>query len=85
MPYQEVPDADKQQLYDAYNQGEDNLEVARVVGIKRNTAYHIFRQIEGKDRVISLPRDGVRRRFVNDVMRNTAIDIAEEHHKFTLL
>ena len=57
MPYQEVPDADKQQLYDAYNQGEDNLEVARVVGIKQNTAYHIFCRIEGKDRVISLPCD----------------------------
>ena len=84
MPYQRILDADKQRLYDAFNQGEDYFEVARLLGIKCNTAYHIIRRIDGRDGVLTLPRGGVRRRLVTDETRDTAVAIVEEHPEFTL-
>ena len=83
MSYQRISDADKQRLYDAFNQGEDYFEVARLLGIKRNTAYCILRRIYERDGVLTLPCGGVRRKLVTDETRDTAVAIVEEHPEFT--
>ena len=43
MPYAKISEENKQRLFDAFRRGEDYVEVARVLGIKRDTAYRIIR------------------------------------------
>lgn len=38
----------KRKMYDVYFQGDDYLQVARVLNIKRTTSYNIKRAIENK-------------------------------------
>ena len=39
---------DKQRIYDAFCRGEDYLQFAEQMGIKRQTAYAIVRRAEGR-------------------------------------
>ena len=84
MPYAKISAENKQRLFDAFRRGEDYVEVARVLGIKRDTAYRIIRRAEARDGVVAMARGGRRRRLVTDEARETAAEIVGEHPEFTL-
>ena len=41
--YSKISDADKRRIYDSYLRGDDYLETALLLGIKRTTAYNIVK------------------------------------------
>ena len=86
MPrYQKNSEVDKR-LYDAYNRGEDYLDLARLLGIKRTMAWSIIKRADENDGQVCRPRGGARRvsTKVTDDMRQAAVDIVNEHPEFTL-
>lgn len=87
MPrYQRIPDDDKQRLYDAYQRGEDYLDLARQLGIKRTTAWAIVKRADENDGEVSRPRGGVRlqRVRVSPELAAAAVAVVEDHPEFTL-
>ena len=83
MPRRRASFEDKKRLIDAHENGEDYEEVARVLGIKRGTAWSIIRRYQQSQR-IAKPCGGVRRRKVDEEMTNVCIEIVEAHPEYTL-
>lgn len=85
MPYQQISKVDKQRIVDAHNNDEDYVETARLLGIKRTTAWAIIRRFLQTGLVVR-PRGGFRQETnkVDDEMRNALVAIVEEHSAFTL-
>ena len=77
MPYQRVSTSVKQTIIDAFRKDDDYVEAAKLLGVKRTTAY---------DNVVQQQRGGFRlqRVKVDDEMREMAVRIVEEHPAFTL-
>lgn len=84
MPYQRISTHDKQRLYDAHRRGEDYVELARLLGIKRTTAWSIINRAERNDGVVALPRGGARRAKVTEELADTAVGIVERNPEYTL-
>ena len=66
--YSKVSQADKERLYQLYQNGDDYLHLARLLGVKRTTAYHIVRRAVENDGVVAKPRGGKRVQKVTDEM-----------------
>ena len=84
MPYQRVSVKDKHHLVDAHGRGEDYVQLARQMGIKRTTTYAIIRRAQENGGEVARPRGGARsqRMFVTPEL--TAAAIVEEHPECTL-
>ena len=54
MVLRKISEQDKQRLLDAYENDEDFVELAKILKIKRTTAYSIVK----RGRATNLPRDG---------------------------
>ena len=52
--YSKINDADKRIIYDSYLRGDDYLETALLVGIKRTTAYNIVKRANENEWLWSL-------------------------------
>lgn len=82
MSRQRIPNGDKDRLIAAHERGEDYVELARQLGIKRSTAYSIMR------RSTEPPRQntwgGRRRKKIDDEMTATLLEIVEEHPAYTV-
>ena len=75
----------KQTIIDAFRRDDDYVEAAKLLGVKRTTAYGIVRRWKEKG-VVEQQRGGFRlqRVKVDDEMREMAVRIVEEHPAFTL-
>ena len=62
--YSKISDADKRKIYDSYLRGDDYLETALLLGIKRTTAYNIVKRANENDGQVAKPRGGRRRNKV---------------------
>ena len=84
MPYQRVSTSVKQTIIDASRRDDDYVEAAKLLGVKRTTAYGIVRRWKEKG-VVEQQRGGFRlqRVKVDDEMREMAVRIVEEHPAFT--
>ena len=82
--YSKISDADKRRIYDSYLRGDDYLETALLLGIKRTTAYNIVKRANENDGQVAKPRGGRRRNKVSDEMRREVLDIVELHPYFTI-
>ena len=75
----------KQRLIDSHLQGQRYQATARILGIKRNTAY----TPSSKDMylvhgVAQKRREGARQVKMDEEMANAAVHIVESHPEFTL-
>ena len=81
--YSKISKNDKQRLFEAYQQGEDYIQLAKLLNIKRTTAYHIKRA-ETNGGAVAKPRGDVRHSKMTREMKNTIRDIVERHPDFTI-
>lgn len=86
MPYQRISAEDKQRLVDAHGRGDDYVDLARQLGIKRTTAYAIIRRAQDNNGAVARPRGGARvqRQLVTEALIAAAIAVVEQHPDFTL-
>lgn len=83
MLYQKNTENDKQLLVDCHLKGDDYMELARVLSIKRKTAYSIAARFLATGFVVCR-HGGNRRLKVTDEIRRTSVDIIEENPEFIL-
>ena len=83
MPDQKITPDDKQRLIDCHLNGDDYVDLARVLGIKRKTAYSIIARFKATGFVVRR-RGGNRRPKITDEIRRTSVEIVEENSDFTL-
>ena len=72
MPRNRISTEDKQRIIDAYAAGEDYVEAARLLGVKRTTAWGIVRrhQLHGQ---VNRPRGGARHQKVDQEMTDNMV------------
>ena len=83
--YSKISTDDKAHIFQAYTRGEDYLQLARQINVKRTAAYQIIRRVLANEDVVAFPRGGVRSVKVNEDVVNSAIDIVSEHPEYTLM
>ncbi len=83
MPYGRISEETKWQIVAAFNREEDYIEVARILGVKRTTAYGIVRRHQENGAIVR-PRGGARLVKVDEDMKNCLVEIVEENAAFTL-
>ena len=83
MPRNRISTADKQHIIEAHANGEDYVETARLLGVKRTTAWGIVRrhQLRGQ---VDRPRGGPWNVKVDQEMIDNMIASIEGHPEFTL-
>ena len=69
----------------AHARGEDYVEVARILGMKRGTAYSIVARNQANGGVPSHPRGGARNIRLDVEMQLKIVDIVERHSEFILV
>ena len=79
-----VAEADKRRIIAAFESDEDYVEVARVLGAKRTTAWAIVQQFQADGQVLR-PRGGAQENVqkINEEMRDCAVSIVQEFPAFT--
>ena len=82
MPRQRISNGDKDRLIQAHQRGEDYVELARQLEIKRSTAYSIVRRSTEPPRPNTW--GGRRRTKMDHEMRTTLQEIVEEHPSYTV-
>ena len=83
MPYTKILKQIKQQIISAFNNEKDYIDVARILEVKRITAYGIVRRNQEYG-VVVRPRGGARVIKVDEEMRNCLTEIVENNPAFTL-
>ena len=83
--YSKISTEDKAHIFQAYTRGEDYLQLARQINVKRTTAYQIIRRALANEGVNTFLLGGVRSVKVNEDVVNSAIDIVSEHPEYTLI
>ncbi len=83
MPHQRITEDTKTRIIEAFEQEEDYIDVARLLHVKRSSAYSIVRRYQENGIVVRL-RGGARHIKVDDDMRDCLIDIVERNPAFTL-
>ncbi|GFO49870.1 hypothetical protein PoB_007637500 [Plakobranchus ocellatus] len=78
--YSKINTDDKRRIYESYVRGEDYVDVARLLNVKRTTAYNIVKRAEQNHGQIERPRADHRHAKVTDAMRA----VVEEHPDFTI-
>ena len=71
----------KARLCEAYTNGEDFVEIARILKVNRVTAYTIISRL---NRLPSMSHGGHRYQKVDDEMRACAVDVISENPLYTL-
>ena len=86
MPYQRISVTDKERLYAAHQRGEDYIELAKQLGIKRSTAWAIVDRAQKRGGQVAIPRGGLRPtcQIVDDDLIRAAVAVVEEHPEYTL-
>ncbi|GFN84345.1 Dde superfamily endonuclease [Plakobranchus ocellatus] len=82
--YSKINTDDKRRIYESYVRGEDYVDVARLLNVKRTTAYNIVKRTEQNHGQIERPRGGHRHAKVTDAMRAVIRAVVEEHPDFTI-
>lgn len=84
MPYSRISRDDKERLIATYENGNDYQELARVMNVRRTTAYSIIRRyvVSGE---VERPRGGFRWRKMSEEMVDMACSIVEENNALTLV
>lgn len=85
MPRSRISVEDKQRLFEAWQRGEDYLDLARQLNINRQTAYRIVRRANQRNGRVAVPRGGRRHGIINDDLGNLFAEIVEDHPTFTLI
>lgn len=83
MPTQ-ISETDKERLYQAWIQGDDYLQLADQLNIKRGTAWSIVNRAKNRDGRVSLPRGGRRHAKLDEEIGDALAVIVEENPTFTL-
>ena len=69
---------DKRRIYESYVRGEDYIDAARLLNVKRTTAYNIVKRAEQNHGEIKRPRGGHRHAKVTDAMRDVVRAVVED-------
>lgn len=77
-----ISDEDKLRLCDAYQRGEDYVEFARQLGIKRTTTWSSLSEV--RTTAEKFPGVRARRVRISEELTSTAVTAVEEHPEFTL-
>ena len=80
-----IANNDKTRLLEAHNNGDDYVQLARQLGIARNTACAIIRRVLTRGEPVSLARGDNRPCLIGDEMKQILLDTIEIHPTFTLL
>ena len=83
--YSQISTDDKARIFQACTRGEDYLQLARQINVKRTTAYQIIHRALADEAVVAFPQGGVRSVKENEDMVNSAIDIVSEHPEYILI
>ena len=83
MPYNRISLETKHRIIDAHNEGQDYLEVARVLGVTRGTAWFIVRRHQ-RHGVAGRRRGGARNTKVDKEMTAACVAIVEQHIEYML-
>ena len=83
MPRNRISYVDKQRLIDAHARHEDYVEVARLLGVARGTAYAIVRRHQ-QHGVVARPRGGAHNKRMDEEMVDTIVLIMEENSEYTI-
>jgi len=84
MQRRRISKEDKYRLAEAHANGEDYVEVARTLGIKRGTAWSIIRRHQDQDPIKFEDRGGARNVKLDEEIGRAAAAVVEEHPEFTL-
>ena len=82
--YSKINIDDKRRIYESYVRGEDYIDAARLLNVKRTTAYNIVKRAEQNHGEIIRPRGGHRHAKVTDAMRAVVRAVVEDHPDFTI-
>ena len=55
LVYSKISENDKQRLFEAYQQGEDYIQLAKLLNIMGTTAYHIIKRAETNGGAVAKP------------------------------
>ena len=83
MPRERISDETKRRIIEAHENQGDYMEVARVLGVKRGTAWSIVSRFLANG-VVARPRGGHRITKIDAEMIETCIQIVEDHAEYTL-
>ena len=86
MPRNRISDEDKRRIIESHTNGDDYVETARLLGVKRTTAWGIVRrnQQQVQANQANRPRGGARNRKVDQEMTNNMVATIEQHPEYTL-
>ena len=79
-----ISDIDKQRLFDCHSRGDDYINLAENLGVKRTTAISIVSRMQKRAGVSSLPSGGAIHRKVDDEMRDEMRNILCEYPSLPL-
>ena len=79
-----ISDTDKKRLYQAWLQGEDYVQLADQLNIKRGIDWSIVNRAKNQQGQVSLPRGGRRHVKLDEEIGDALSAIVEEHPTFTL-
>lgn len=79
-----VPAADRQRIVDTYNAGEDFIEAARILGVKRTTAYSIIYRYQRDGAAAAEQPSGGRPSKLDNESRDLLLMIVEDIPAITL-
>ena len=82
--YSKINIDDKRRIYESYVRGEDYFDAARLLNVKRTTAYNIVKRAEQNHEEIIRPRGGHRHSKVTDAMRAVDRAAVEDYPDFTI-
>ena len=82
--YNKIPLQDCQRLINAYQNGQDYIAVARILGIKHQTANSIMRNFQRTGRIEAGNKGGARNVKMSEDMKQFLVNIIEEKSTITL-
>ncbi|GFR71201.1 hypothetical protein ElyMa_000347700 [Elysia marginata] len=68
-----------------YTRGEDYIQLAREIGIKRTIAHQIVRRAQEHDGAVAVPQGGLRSVKMSEEMLETIFAIVSDHPDYTLI
>lgn len=84
MPRRRISETDKERIINAFNNGEDYVQTAALLGIGRTTAWGIVRRFQQTGLVVR-PRGGARNLKVDEEMISEMMRTVEERAEYTLV